>query len=553
MILERLRHLLATYTLFKYKRLRSQSDEEAKFDSLGSANFESAIKATGYGKFNYLLLMALLPVSFASIFSSSAMSYILPSAECDLQLTMFDKGLLNSMSFAGMIGTGFFWGWMADTFGRKKLIFCGYLITGLINLATCFSRTSWLLITFKFFDGVFICGPYAALMSYLAEIHDEVNRSRSYMWLGVFFSLGNISLPCIAWLILPQKWDITFLSKTIEINSWRVFLAICSLPQFLACVALFAFPESPRFLILKGRHNEALDVFKKIYSLNTGKNPDTYPIKSFEDEYSVKSSEECIKNKLCSSLRQMKPLFLPPNIFNLILISMIQLGATMGSNSLRLWMPQLFAMIESYKSTLMKNDSHVSGLQPSFCYMLVQEESFLNSTRYVNETINNGTVTCISAELNSRVFINSIVIAVTGVIGYTLAGTLITVVGKKKLMIICFIVAAACCGSLYWTEDTNGILGLSSIFVAMSSIGGATVTNVIVDNFPTCLRTTAVTITMMMGRLGAVIGNLLFPVLFDLSCLGPFIMIGLACLACAFLVVILPHKKKNDDKPKDIV
>lgn len=53
---------------------------------------------------------------------------------------------------------------------------------------------------------------------------------------------------------------------------------------------------------------------------------------------------------------------------------------------------------------------------------------------------------------------------------------------------ICFLSAAACCGSLYWAESTNGILGLSSVFVAMSSIGGATVTNVIVDNFPTCLR-----------------------------------------------------------------
>lgn len=43
-------------------------------------------------------------------------------------------------------------------------------------------------------------------------------------------------------------------------------------------------------------------------------------------------------------------------------------------------------------------------------------------------------------------------------------------------------------------------------------------------------RTMAVSITMMMGRIGAVIGNLLFPVLFSLSCLGPFIMIGSACL-----------------------
>lgn len=41
-----------------------------------------------------------------------------------------------------------------------------------------------------------ISGPYAALMSYLAEVHGDTHRSRVYMWLGVFFSLGNISVPC---------------------------------------------------------------------------------------------------------------------------------------------------------------------------------------------------------------------------------------------------------------------------------------------------------------------------------------------------------------------
>ncbi|XP_014475721.1 PREDICTED: synaptic vesicle glycoprotein 2B [Dinoponera quadriceps] len=526
----------------------SMKSEDVKHED--PANFERAIVSTGYGKFNYLLLLAVLPASFSSIFSSSSMSYVLPSAECDLGLTMFDKGLLNSMAFAGMICTAFFWGCMADIFGRRKIMFYGYLVTGLLSLATSFSHTSWLLIVCKFFDGVIISGPYAALMSYLAEIHGETHRSRSYMWLGVFFSLGNISLPCVAWLVIPQKWDFTLLNGTIEISSWRVFLAICSLPEFLACIALFAFPESPRFLILKGRHSEALDVFKKIYSFNTGKDPDTYPIKSLEDEYYVKSSgERDLRDKLHTCWKRIKPLFFPPSVFKLILISMIQLGATTGSNSLRLWMPQLFAMIESYKNNLLKDDKHALGLQPSFCYMLGQEKSHHNSTRYVNETMDK--VACVPPHLNSRVFINSIVIAVTSVIGYTLAGSLITIVGKKKLMAICFIVAAACCGSLYWAEDTNGILGLSSVFVAMSSIGGAAVVNVVVDNFPTCLRTMAVSITMMMGRIGAVMGNLLFPVLFDLSCLGPFIMIGSASLISALLVAILP--RKHNDVPKDTV
>ncbi|XP_018050399.1 PREDICTED: synaptic vesicle glycoprotein 2B-like [Atta colombica] len=546
-------NLFTMYKSYRYRRMRHISGEEIKSEISGPVDFEQAIIATGYGKFNYLLLLAVLPASFSSIFSSSAMSYVLPSAECDLQLTMFDKGLLNSMAFAGMIITAFFWGCVTDIFGRKKIMFYGYLLTGLLSVAMCFSHKSWHLITFKFFDGMIISGPYAALMSYLAEIHNEAHRSRSYMWLGVFFSLGNISLPCIAWLIIPQKWYMKFLSDTLEIASWRMFLAICSLPEFLACIALFAFPESPRFLILKGRHDEALNVFKKIYSLNTGKDPDTYPIKSLEAEYSIESCGERIQDKLKNCCKLIKPLFLRPNVFRLILISMIQLGATIGSNSLRLWMPQLFAMIENYKNTVMKDDNHISGLQPSFCYMLGQEESYLNSTYYANNTIGNSTAVCVPAELNSRVFINSIVIAMTGVIGYTVAGSLITVVGKRKLMAICFIVAATCCGSLYWTEDTNGILGLSSVFVAMTSIGGATVVNIIVDNFPTYLRTMAVSITMMTGRIGAVIGNLLFPILFNLSCLGPFVMIGLASLVSAFLVAILPRKTTQDDKPKDIV
>lgn len=63
--------------------------------------FSLLIEFSGYGKFNYLLLLAVLPASCASIFSSSSTAYVLPSAECDLELTMLDKGLLNSMSFAG--------------------------------------------------------------------------------------------------------------------------------------------------------------------------------------------------------------------------------------------------------------------------------------------------------------------------------------------------------------------------------------------------------------------------------------------------------------------
>lgn len=56
----------------------------------------------------------------------------------------------------------------------------------------------------------------------------------------------------------------------------------------------------------------------------------------------------------------------------------------------------------------------------------------------------------------------------------------------------------------------------------------------------------AVSTAMTIGRCGAVIGNLLFPVLFGLSCLGPFVMIGSACLCEYKDEFILKKRKKNE-------
>ncbi|XP_043269117.1 synaptic vesicle glycoprotein 2B-like isoform X2 [Venturia canescens] len=524
-----------------------QGDDVEKAE--GPADFERAIKLTGYGRFNYLLLLAILPAGCASIYSSTSMSYVLSSAECDLSLTLFDKGLLNSMPFAGMIVTSFFWGFMTDTFGRKKILMYGYLTTSLVSLSSSLSQTSGMLIFFKFLNGVVISGPFSALMSYLAEVHGEQQRSRIYMWLGIFYSIAHITMPCLAWLIIPQTWQWSVAGGTFRVTSWRIFLAVCAIPEVAAFIALSWFPESPRFLLSKGRDQDALEVFRRIYSLNSGKEAHTYPVKSLENEVLVKDKSKSLMESLSGGWQQIKPLFNSHYVFRLILIGAIQFGGTVGSNSLRLWMPQLFTIIETYEAN---HPIKTSGPFPSICVMIDESrkhEYHLEQTPSSNRTVQFSGV-CAPVVLNSTVYINSIVIALTGVIGYTLAGTIINAVGKKKLMVFCFLSAGLCCGVLYWAEDSNGILGISAVFVALSSIGGAAVINFIVDNFPTCLRTMAISITMMSGRFGAVAGNLLFPVLFDAGCLGPFVMIGIACLICSLLVFFIPQKDAPEEIPE---
>lgn len=55
-------------------------------------------------------------------------------------------------------------------------------------------------------------------------------------------------------------------------------------------------------------------------------------IKDLEEEYSVEALSDSVADKLRSCWQQIRPLFVQPNIFKLIAIGLIQLGATIGSD-----------------------------------------------------------------------------------------------------------------------------------------------------------------------------------------------------------------------------
>lgn len=57
--------------------------------------------ATGYGRFNLLLMLIAWPCCMSAVYESACISYIIPIAECDLQLSLLDKGILNAIAYAG--------------------------------------------------------------------------------------------------------------------------------------------------------------------------------------------------------------------------------------------------------------------------------------------------------------------------------------------------------------------------------------------------------------------------------------------------------------------
>lgn len=65
------------------------------------STFEEAVRKTGFGKFNIALMVFTFCGIFSPMFETTTMSYIFASAQCDLSLSLQDKGYLNSAVYAG--------------------------------------------------------------------------------------------------------------------------------------------------------------------------------------------------------------------------------------------------------------------------------------------------------------------------------------------------------------------------------------------------------------------------------------------------------------------
>ncbi|XP_037826047.1 synaptic vesicle glycoprotein 2B-like isoform X4 [Lucilia sericata] len=255
----------------------SNNVPSSSINSAGSvSDFEAAIAACGFGCFNICLLIVAMSPLISAIFSTSTLSFILPTAECDLHLNLMQKGVLNAMCFAGMIVSAIPWGYIADTMGRKMVLVYALLLDGVIVICTGISQTVNQLLIFKFFDGFLVCGPFAVVMSYISEFHGLKHRSRIMMGMGMIKAAATVILPILACTLLPYHFTLEM--WFIKLYTWHFFILITAVVPLLGGFLNSFFPESPKFLMSQGRNDEALECLRLVYAINKRRPKIEYPV-----------------------------------------------------------------------------------------------------------------------------------------------------------------------------------------------------------------------------------------------------------------------------------
>lgn len=208
-----------------------------------------------------------------------------------------------------------------------------------------------------------ITGAMGICFPYLGEFQSTQYREKILSWMEMFWTLGIILLPLIAWLIIPLNIDFRIQSIGFTFHSWNLFVAICAVPSILIAIWLFFFPESPKFLIESGETDEALEVLKEIFHINTGRPHDEYPIKSLKERSNVSQNQthqpslrslsirkpKHLKILLAEIHEQSKALCRAPHLKNTVLTCAIQFFLTASYYSLVIWLPELFYRFEEYE------------------------------------------------------------------------------------------------------------------------------------------------------------------------------------------------------------
>jgi MFS family permease len=174
-----------------------------------------------------------------------------------LNLSNSDIGLAGAVYIAGAVLGALFFGWLTDRLGRRKLFFITLLLYVGATAATAFSFNVWSFMLFRFLTGMGIGGEYTAINSTIQEFTPARYRGwvdlsiNGTFWLGAALGAGG------SILLLDPQWVGGELG-------WRLCFGIGAVLGLLILLMRLWLPESPRWLLIHGRAEEAKAIVERI-------------------------------------------------------------------------------------------------------------------------------------------------------------------------------------------------------------------------------------------------------------------------------------------------
>ncbi|WP_022798701.1 MFS transporter [Thermus islandicus] len=193
----------------------------------------------------HLRLLFLLGLGWAlDAMDVGLIGFTLPALSREFSLGPKEAGLLGSAGLLGMLLGAAFGGRLADRLGRKAVVGYSLFLAGVGSLLTALAPSLPWVFFFRFLTGLGLGAELPVAASLMGEFSPKAQRGRMVVLLEAFWAVGWLLAALMGYLLVPSL-------------GWRAAFLAGALPALYAAYLRLSLPESPRWLVARGRVEEA--------------------------------------------------------------------------------------------------------------------------------------------------------------------------------------------------------------------------------------------------------------------------------------------------------
>ncbi|MDQ1011768.1 putative MFS transporter [Streptomyces sp. V4I23] len=257
-------------------------------------------------------------VTFFEAFDQLLAASALPVLRKEWNLTTAGATLALTAASIGMLFGALAAGWLGDRIGRVRTVALGVAVTGLASLAVALSDGIEAFSLFRLIQGIGIGGVVPVAATYINEIARSDNRGRLVLLYEMIFPAGLAAASLVAVWVVPTL-------------GWRAMFVIGAVPVLFAALLPRHVAESPRWLLARGRTQEAEQVIARIEAevaeATRGPLPAPAP--------SVRSEEDTSRGRL-------RELFSGRYLRRTAVVSALWFVAYYVNHGISTWLPSLY-------------------------------------------------------------------------------------------------------------------------------------------------------------------------------------------------------------------
>ncbi|MCD8257222.1 MAG: sugar porter family MFS transporter [Bacteroides uniformis] len=285
--------------------------------------------------FSYLIFLSVVAAlgGFLFGYDAAVISGTISQVTARFSLDEIQVGWFVGCALIGSIIGVLMAGKLSDRWGRKVTMLVAAVFFSVSGIACAFVGSFEQLVVARILGGIGIGVVSIVSPLYISEVSIAQYRGRlvslyqlavTIGFLGAYLTNFQLLHFSQSGAVLNTGWmNLVFVSEV-----WRGMLGFCSPPAILFFCIIFFIPESPRWLILKGRDERAVGIFRKIYL----------------SEVEVDTQLQDTKSVVQSETKSDWKFLLQPGIFKAVLIgaAIAILGQFMGVNAVLYYGPTIF-------------------------------------------------------------------------------------------------------------------------------------------------------------------------------------------------------------------